>query len=155
MNMHDERWTLVITEAGEIRLRDLKMGDSQSFTGSRALHDALRALAAQRKGRGCYWHEEGGYGFVWTCRQCKAEQQKSNYGVSDDGPMDIFQAHPEQYGAKPHNADSAGGGFRTRLDDRGYSTTEPRNVDHGAEVDTEDDTVLPSSHAIHRGPDNG
>jgi hypothetical protein len=28
-----------------------------------------------------------------------------------------------------HKPDSAGGGFRTRLDDRGYSTTEPRNAD--------------------------
>lgn len=52
MSMHDERWIMAFTEAGEIRLRDLKTGDSPSFTGTRALYDALGVLTDWREGGG-------------------------------------------------------------------------------------------------------
>jgi hypothetical protein len=87
VNMHDERWTLAITETGDVRLRDLKTGDSPSFTGCRALYDALGVLADWREGA----------------------QQKSNYGAQGDpdhcGHFGCRGYAECQNEAAPHNAD--------------------------------------------------
>ncbi len=47
-SMHDERWDMTITEAGNVRLRDLQTGAAETFSGPRALFDALGLLADWR-----------------------------------------------------------------------------------------------------------
>lgn len=49
MTMHDERWTLGVAENGDVRLRDLKTGETWRYGGPRALFDALGKLADWRE----------------------------------------------------------------------------------------------------------
>ena len=49
MTMHDDRWELEIAENGDVRLRDLKTGETRRFGGRRALFDALGVLADWRE----------------------------------------------------------------------------------------------------------
>lgn len=48
INMHEERWILSVSESGDVRLRDQKTAEIHEFRGSRALYDALGALADMR-----------------------------------------------------------------------------------------------------------
>lgn len=47
--MHDERWTLGEAENGDVRLRDLKTGETLCYSGPRGLFDALGKLADWRE----------------------------------------------------------------------------------------------------------
>jgi hypothetical protein len=49
MTMHDERWTLGVAENGDVRLRDLKTGETRRYGGNRSLFDALGTLADWRE----------------------------------------------------------------------------------------------------------